>query len=104
MHQIVRPQGQLCAIIQSSSLRQGINQSELGGLTRTQQKTIPAIEKGREGTKLDMPPKVIASPGFDMQIVPRMQGGYAIEHVFAPLARKKTHQPIEMLFNGHRVG
>lgn len=82
MHQIVRLPSQLGAIVQSERLRQGMTQSELASLTGTQQKTISAIENGREGTKLDTLLSVIASLGLDMQIVPRERGGKSIEDVF----------------------
>lgn len=82
MHQIVRLPSQLGAIIQSERLRQGMTQSELASLTGTQQKTISAIENGREGTKLDTLLAVIASLGLDMQIAPRQRGSKSIEDVF----------------------
>ena len=82
MHQTVRLPNQLGAIIQSERLRQAMTQSELASLTGTQQKTISAIENGSKGTKLDTLLSVIASLGFDMQIVPREQGRKSIEDVF----------------------
>lgn len=82
MHQIVRLPSQLGAIVQSERLRQGMTQSELASLAGTQQKTISAIENGREGTKLDTLLSVIASLGLDMQIVTRERGGKSIEDVF----------------------
>lgn len=82
MHQIVRLPSQLGAIIQSERLRRGMTQSELANLAGTQQKTISAIENGREGTKLDTLLSVIASLGLDMQIVPRERGRTSIEDIF----------------------
>lgn len=82
MHQIVRLSNQLGAIVQSERLRQGMTQSELASLTRTQQKTISAIENGSEGTKLGTLLSVIASLGLDLQIVPRRRDSKAIEDVF----------------------
>lgn len=82
MHQIVRLPSQLGAIVQSERLRQAMTQSELASLAGTQQKTISAIENGREGTKLDTLLGVIASLGLDLQIVPRERDGKSIEDVF----------------------
>ncbi|NML96128.1 helix-turn-helix domain-containing protein [Novosphingobium olei] len=82
MQQIVRLPSQLGAIVQSERLRQGMTQSELASLAGTQQKTISAIENGREGTKLDTLLSVIASLGLDMQIVTRERGGKSIEDIF----------------------
>ena len=82
MHQIVRLPSQLGAIIQSERLRRGMTQSELANLAGTQQKTISAIENGREGTKLDTLLSVIASLGLDMQIVPRDRGRTSVEDIF----------------------
>lgn len=82
MHQIVRLPSQLGAIVQSERLRRGMTQSELASLAGTQQKTISAIENGREGTKLDTLLSVIASLGLDMQIVTRERSGKSIEDVF----------------------
>ena len=82
MRQIVRLPSQLGAIVQSERLRRGMTQSELASLAGTQQKTISAIENGREGTKLDTLLSVIASLGLDMQIVPREKSGTSIEDVF----------------------
>lgn len=82
MHQIVRLPSQLGAIIQSERLRRGMTQSELANLAGTQQKTISAIENGREGTKLDTLLSVIASLGLDMQIVPRERGRTSVEDIF----------------------
>lgn len=82
MHQIVRLPSQLGALVQSERLRLGMTQSELASLSATQQKTISAIENGREGTKLATLLGVIASLGLDMQIVPRERGGKSIEDVF----------------------
>ena len=82
MHQLVRLPNQLGAAIQSERLRQGKTQSELADLAGTQQKTISAIENGREGTKLDTLLSVIASLGLDMQIVPREKSGTSIGDVF----------------------
>lgn len=82
MHQIVRLPRQLGAIIQSERLRRGMTQSELANLAGTQQKTISAIENGREGTKLDTLLSVIASLGLDMQIVPRERGRTSVEDIF----------------------
>lgn len=82
MHQIVRLPSQLGAIIQSERVRRGMTQSELANIAGTQQKTISAIENGREGTKLDTLLSVIASLGLDMQIVPRERGRTSIEDIF----------------------
>lgn len=82
MHQIVRLPSQLGAIIQSERLRQGMTQTELASLTGTQQKTISAIENGREGTKLDTLLSVIGSLSLDIQIVPRERESKSIEDVF----------------------
>ena len=82
MHQIVRLPSQLGAIIQSERLRRGMTQSELANLAGTQQKTISAIENGREGTKLDTLLSVIASLGLDTQIVPRDRGRTSVEDIF----------------------
>jgi HTH-type transcriptional regulator/antitoxin HipB len=82
MQQLVRMPIQLGSIIQSERLRQGMTQSELASRTGTQQKTISAIENGREGTKLDTLLSVIASLGLDMQIVPRQRDSKSIEDVF----------------------
>lgn len=82
MHQIVRLPRQLGAIIQSERIRRGMTQSELASLTGTQQKTISAVENGREGTKLDTLLSVIASLDLDIQIVPRQREGKSIADVF----------------------
>ncbi len=52
MDQLVRLPRQLGSVIQSTRVRQGMTQSELAGISGTQQKTISAIENGSVGVKL----------------------------------------------------
>ena len=52
MDQLVRLPRQLGAVIQSARVRQGMTQSDLAGVSGTQQKTISAIENGSVGVKL----------------------------------------------------
>ena len=81
MDQLVRLPRQLGAVIQSARVRQGMAQSELAGISGTQQKTISAIENGSVGVKLGTLLRVIASLDLDIKIGPRERGP-AIEDVF----------------------
>lgn len=81
MDQLVRLPRQLGAVIQSARVRQGMTQSELAGISGTQQKTISAIENGSVGVKLGTLLRVIACLDLDMKIGPRERGP-AIEDVF----------------------
>lgn len=81
MDQLVRLPRQLGAIIQSARVRQGMTQSELAGISGTQQKTISAIENGSVGVKLGTLLRVIASLDLDIKIGPRERGP-SIEDVF----------------------
>ncbi|MFN5268793.1 MAG: helix-turn-helix domain-containing protein, partial [Hyphomonadaceae bacterium] len=66
--QLVRLPRQLGAVIQSARVRQGMTQSELAGISGTQQKTISAIENGSVGVKLGTLLRVIACLDLDMKI------------------------------------
>lgn len=81
MDQLVRLPRQLGAIIQNARVRQGMTQSDLAGISGTQQKTISAIENGSVGVKLGTLLRVIASLDFDFKIGPRERGP-SIEDVF----------------------
>lgn len=81
MNQLVRMPRQLGAIIQSARVRQGMTQSDLAGISGTQQKTISAIENGSVGVKLGTLLRVIASLDLDIKIGPRERGP-SIEDVF----------------------
>jgi len=82
MTQIVRLPSQLGALIQSERLRQNMTQQQLASLIGKHQKTISAIENGREGTKLDTLLSVIAVLDLDLQVIPRRQDGKDIVDVF----------------------
>ena len=81
MDQLVRLPRQLGAIIQSARVRQGMTQSDLAGISGTQQKTISAIENGSVGVKLGTLLRVIANLDLDIKIGPRERGP-SIEDVF----------------------
>ncbi|MBA3864336.1 MAG: transcriptional regulator [Erythrobacter sp.] len=81
MDQLVRLPRQLGAVTQSARVRQGMTQSELAGISGTQQKTISGIENGSVGVKLGTLLRVIASLDLDIKIGPRERGP-SIEDVF----------------------
>lgn len=80
--QIIRLPSQFGAAIQSARIAQNLTQQQLAARIGKHQKTISAIENGKEGTKLDTLLSVIAALDLDLQIIPRQRDDRDIADIF----------------------